>query len=155
MNADIKLLVLDFDGVLTDNRVLVDENGKEAAFCHRGDGYGIGLLKKMGLPVLVLSTEPNPIVVHRCKKLAIPCIHNCPDKLSAMKEIAQEYGVEAEQIAFVGNDLNDLEALQWVGWPIGVADAVPEVLAVARKVTEREGGDGAVREVCDWIRGSS
>jgi 3-deoxy-D-manno-octulosonate 8-phosphate phosphatase KdsC-like HAD superfamily phosphatase len=94
--TDIKLLVLDFDGVLTDNRVLVDENGKEAAFCHRGDGYGIGLLKKMGLPVLVLSTEPNPIVVHRCKKLAVSFIHRCTDKLCAMKSYARGYEVETE-----------------------------------------------------------
>lgn len=147
----IKLLILDFDGVMTDNRVLVDENGKEAAWCHRGDGYGIGMLKKIGWEVLVVSTEPNPIVMHRCKKLKLPCIHNCPDKLTAVKEIAAERGLSPEAIAFVGNDLNDLEVMQWVGWPIAVADAQPEILAMARKVTEKPGGFGAVREVCDWL----
>lgn len=146
---DIKLLVFDFDGVMTDNRVLVDQDGREAVFCHRGDGYGIGLVKKAGLDVMVLSTEPNPIVMHRCKKLKIPCVHNCPDKLTAMKEIAQEKNLSAEQIAFVGNDLNDLEVMQWVGLPIAVADAVPAILALAKRVTERVGGDGAVREVCE------
>ena len=148
---DIKLLVFDFDGVMTDNRVLVDQDGREAVFCHRGDGYGIGLVKKTGLDVMVLSTEPNPIVMHRCKKLKIPCVHNCPDKLTAMKEIAQEKKLSAEQIAFVGNDLNDLEVMQWVGLPIAVADAMPAILAVAKRVTERVGGDGAVREVCEWF----
>ena len=147
----IKLLVLDFDGVMTDNRVLVDQDGREAVWCHRGDGYGIGLLKKAGLEVMVLSTEPNPVVMARCKKLDIPCIHNCADKLSALKELAEERGIGPDDIGFVGNDLNDLEGLQWVGWPIAVADAVPEILAVARMVTEKPGGYGAVREVCDWL----
>ena len=147
----IKLLVFDFDGVMTDNRVLVDQDGREAVFCHRGDGYGIGLVKKAGLDVMVLSTEPNPIVMHRCKKLKSPCVHNCPDKLTAMKEIAQEKNLSAEQIAFVGNDLNDLEVMQWIGLPIAVADAMPAILAVAKRVTERVGGDGAVREVCEWF----
>ncbi len=148
----IKLLVLDFDGVMTDNRVLVNQDGREAVWCHRGDGYGIGLLKKAGLEVMVLSTEPNPVVLERCRKLDIPCIHNCPDKLSALKALAEERGIGPDDIGFVGNDLNDLEGLQWVGWPIAVADAVPEILAVARKVTEKPGGYGAVREVCDWLR---
>ena len=147
----IKLLILDFDGVLTDNRVLVDENGKESAWCHRGDGYGIGLLKKAGWEVMVVSTEPNPIVLHRCKKLQIPCIHNCPDKLTAVRGVAAEKGLSPEAIAFVGNDLNDLEVMQWVGWPIAVADAQPEILAIARRVTVKPGGHGAVREVCDWM----
>ncbi len=148
----IKLLILDFDGVMTDNRVLVDENGKESAWCHRGDGYGIGLLKKAGGEVMVVSTEPNPIVLHRCKKLKIPCVHNCSDKLAAVRKIAEERGLKPEEIGFVGNDLNDLEVMQWVGWPIAVADAMPEILAVARRVTEKPGGYGAVREVCEWLR---
>lgn len=149
----IKLLILDFDGVMTDNRVLVDENGKESAWCHRGDGYGVGMLKKEGWEVMVVSTEPNPIVMHRCKKLKIPCIHNCTDKLSAVKEIAAEKELEPDKIAFVGNDLNDLAVMQWVGWPIAVADAQPEILAIAQKVTVKPGGHGAVREICDWLLG--
>lgn len=152
MNLDeIKLLVLDFDGVLTDNRVLVDQDGREAVWCHRGDGYGIGLLKKVGLDVMVLSTEPNPVVSARCRKLGIACIQNCEDKLSALKQIAAERDLKSEDIAFVGNDINDLEGLKWVGWPIVVADAVPEVLEIAKHVTTRNGGFGAVREVANWL----
>jgi YrbI family 3-deoxy-D-manno-octulosonate 8-phosphate phosphatase len=148
---DIKLWVFDFDGVMTDNRVWVDENGKESVACNRLDGFGIGLIKKAGKEVMVLSTEPNPIVMHRCTKLKLPCIHNCPDKLTAMKQIAAEKGLKSEEIAFTGNDLNDLEVMQWVGLAIAVQDAVPEILAVAHHVTQRPGGHGAVREICDAV----
>lgn len=147
----IRLLVLDFDGVMTDNRVLVDQDGREAVWCHRGDGYGIGLLKKSGVEVVVVSMEPNPVVAARCRKLDIPCIQDCTDKLTALKNLADEKNLKPKEMAFVGNDLNDLEALQWVGWPVAVADAVPEVLEVARHITRRNGGYGAVREVADWI----
>ena len=149
----IKLLVLDFDGVLTDNRVLVDQDGREAVWCHRGDGYGIGLLKKAGLEVMVLSTEPNPVVSARCRKLGIPCVQDCEDKLSALMQLAADRDLAPAAIAFVGNDINDLEGLRWVGWPLAVADSVPEVLAGARHVTTRNGGFGAVREVADWLLG--
>lgn len=149
--AAVRLLVLDFDGVMTDNRVLVDENGCESVWCHRGDGYGVGLLKKAGVEVMVLSTEPNPVVAARCRKLKVPCIHDCPDKLQALKQVAEKRGLASADIAFVGNDINDLEGLRWVGLPVAVADAVPEVLQVARFVTRRDGGYGAVREVADHI----
>lgn len=148
---NIRLLALDFDGVMTDNRVLVDQDGREAVWCHRGDGYGIGMLKKAGMEVVVVSMEPNPVVAARCQKLDIPCIHDCADKLTALKNMARMKNLKPEEVAFVGNDLNDLEALRWVGYPIAVADAVPEVLASVRHVTKRKGGYGAVREVADWI----
>lgn len=148
---NIKLLVLDFDGVMTDNRVLVDQDGREAVWCHRGDGYGIGLLKKAGFEVMVLSTEPNPVVSARCKKLGIACVQDCSDKLEALKKIAAERNLKQEEIAFVGNDVNDLDGLRWVGWPIAVADAIPAVLDVAKFVTTRDGGFGAVREVADRL----
>ncbi len=147
----IRLLALDFDGVMTDNRVLVDQDGRESVWCHRGDGYGIGLLKKAGVEVVVISMEPNPVVAARCRKLDIPCIHDCTDKLSALKNLAGQKNLGPAEIAFVGNDLNDLEGLRWVGTPIAVADAVPEILSIAKYVTTRNGGFGAVREVADWI----
>lgn len=149
--SKIKLLVLDFDGVFTDNRVLVRQDGKEAVVCHRGDGWGLERLKKSGLEVQVLSTEKNPVVTARCEKLGLPCIQACQDKVSALQQLAAERGLSEEQIAFMGNDLNDLEGLVWVGMPLAVADAVPAVRKVARYVTTRKGGDGAVRELCDLI----
>lgn len=147
----IKLLVLDFDGVMTDNRVLVDQDGREAVFCHRGDGYGIGLLKKAGIEVVVISMEPNPVVAARCRKLNIECILNCDDKLKALQQIAIARGLKPQNIAFVGNDINDLKCLQWVSLPVAVADAEPEVLEEAVYVTKRPGGFGAVREVAKRI----
>lgn len=147
----VRLLVLDFDGVMTDNRVLVDQDGREAVWCHRGDGWGLARLSERGIETLVLSTERNPVVAARCRKLGIACVQACDNKLAALQRLATERGLAPEAIAYVGNDANDLECLRWVGVPIAVADAVPEVLEVAQRTTSRCGGFGAVREVVDWL----
>ncbi len=147
----IRLIVFDFDGVMTDNRVLVHQDGSESVACNRGDGLGIGLLKKAGLAMLVLSKETNPVVTARCRKLNLEVIQGCEEKLKTLRQLASERGLTSSEIAYVGNDLNDLECLEWVGLPIGVSDAVPEVLRVARAVTHKPGGHGAVREVADWF----
>jgi N-acylneuraminate cytidylyltransferase len=147
----VELLVLDFDGVFTDNRVLVDEHGKEAVLCHRGDGLGLEQVRTTGLEVVVLSKETNPVVTARCEKLELPCRQSCDDKRTALQQMATERGLDANQIAFMGNDVNDVEGLRWVGMPLAVADAVPAVRGVAQYVTVRRGGEGAVREVCDMI----
>jgi len=149
--AIIQFLVLDFDGVLTDNRVLVDQQGKEAVWCHRGDGWGIARLKEAGVDVMVLSTEKNPVVAARCRKLEIACLQGCDDKREALQQLVAERGLEPAQVAFVGNDVNDLDGLRWVGVPIAVSDAVVEVQKAACLVTSCPGGRGAVREVADWI----
>jgi YrbI family 3-deoxy-D-manno-octulosonate 8-phosphate phosphatase len=147
----IRLLVLDFDGVMTDNRTLVDEDGREAVWVHRGDGWGIARLREIGLPVVVLSTETNPVVTARCRKLRIDSIQGCDDKLTALMQLASECDVDRESVAYVGNDVNDLSCLQWVGFPIAVADAETEVRATAKRITSKAGGWGAVREIADWI----
>jgi len=147
----VQLLVLDFDGVMTDNRVLVDQNGKEAVWCDRSDGLGITRLKKAGIEIIVLSTETNPVVVARCQKLGIECIQGRDDKLPALQAIAKELSLGPDQVAYVGNDVNDLACMHWVGVPIAVADALPEVRAASRSVTTRPGGHGAVREVTEWL----
>jgi 3-deoxy-D-manno-octulosonate 8-phosphate phosphatase (KDO 8-P phosphatase) len=148
----IRLLVLDFDGVLTDNRVLVSQDGTEAVWCHRGDGWGIARLKERGaVTIMVISTEANRVVEARCRKLGLDFIQACDDKLAALRRVAEQMGLGADQVAYVGNDVNDLECLRWVGTPIVVADAEPEVHEIARLVTARRGGYGAVREVADWL----
>jgi YrbI family 3-deoxy-D-manno-octulosonate 8-phosphate phosphatase len=148
----IRLLVLDFDGVLTDNRVLVSQDGTEAVWCHRGDGWGIARLKERGtVAIIVISTEANRVVEARCRKLGIEFIQGCDDKLTALQLIAERMKLTPNQVAYVGNDVNDLDCLRWVGTPIVVADAMPEVHEVARLVTRRPGGYGAVREVTDWL----
>lgn len=147
----LRLLVLDFDGVMTDNRVLVNQDGCESVACHRGDGRGIALVRERGVEVFVLSTERNPVVQARARKLGVECLHGCDDKLTELRRLATARGYDATEIAYVGNDVNDLSCLRWVGIPIVVADAEPEVRGVARLVTSRRGGHGAVREVTDWI----
>ena len=147
----VSLLVLDFDGVMTDNRVLVDESGTEAVYCHRGDGLGIAQLPAAGVEVVVLSTEKNPVVAARCQKLGIEYMQGLDDKLSALKEMVQKRSILPTQVAYVGNDINDLDCMQWVGMPIAVANAVTAVKEISTAVTYRKGGRGAVREVCELI----
>jgi N-acylneuraminate cytidylyltransferase len=147
----IKLLALDFDGVLTDNRVIVSETGEESVMCSRSDGLGIQRLKDIGVEVIVISKEANPVVASRCRKLNIPCIQACNDKLSALRQYTKTAAIDVATVAFVGNDLQDLECLQWVGVPIVVSDCEPAVRSAGRLVTKRPGGHGAVREIAEWI----
>jgi YrbI family 3-deoxy-D-manno-octulosonate 8-phosphate phosphatase len=149
--AAVDLLVLDFDGVMTDNRVLVSQDGVEAVWCHRGDGWGLARLKERGVRSAVISTEANPVVGARCRKLGLDFVQACDDKLSALRKLAGSLGLGPEHIAYVGNDVNDLDCLRWVGVPIAVADAVPAIRSVARLTTKEAGGHGAVREVADWL----
>ena len=149
--SEVRLLVLDFDGVMTDNKVLVSEDGAEAVWCHRGDGWGIAQLKQRGVKIIVISTESNRVVAARCRKLGLDFIQACSEKLPALKRVVDEHGLSRRQVAYVGNDVNDLECLQWVGVSIAVADSMPEVRAAAGLITSRSGGAGAVREVADWI----
>ena len=147
----IRLLVLDFDGVMTDNRALVDETGKEAVFVNRSDGWGIARLKEAGIRVAVISTEQNPVVAVRCHKLGIACFQDVDDKGEVLRELAADLDLQLNQTAFVGNDLNDLECFDLVGLSIAVQDAYPVVRELADLVLTRRGGDGAVREVCDLL----
>jgi YrbI family 3-deoxy-D-manno-octulosonate 8-phosphate phosphatase len=147
----VKLLVLDFDGVLTDNRVWVSEDGTEAVACHRGDGMGISLLRKAGLETFVLSTETNPVVSARCRKLGIDCIQGLEEKADTLARVVRERGLRLDQVAYIGNDVNDLSCLEAVGFPVVVADAHPHVIPAASLVLSREGGKGAVREFCDLL----
>jgi len=147
----IKLVVFDFDGVFTDNRVLTMQDGSEAVFCNRGDGLGISLLKKAGLKLAVISTETNPVVRARCKKLGLTCIDGCENKLEALKYAARHLNVTLRETAYIGNDINDLECLRSVYLPIGVVDSHPGIIKALKFVTKSRGGEGAVRELCDLI----
>ncbi len=147
----IAALILDFDGVFTDNKVIVFQDGSEAVVCDRSDGWGIGQLKKTGLPILVLSTEPNPVVRARADKLGLPCLQNISDKWSVLAAWLAERGIEPQHVVYVGNDANDLECMRHVGCAVAPADAYPEALSVAQIILEHKGGDGAIREICDLI----
>jgi len=145
----IRLIAFDFDGVFTDNMVYVFENGSEAVRCFRSDGIGLQKLKKLGIETAIISTEANPVVSARARKLKMRCIQDCSDKRAALEDIAREKNIPLEEIAFVGNDINDLACLECVGLPIAVQDAYPAVLSAARFQTKCPGGHGAVREICD------
>lgn len=148
----VSFVVFDFDGVFTDNRVLVAEDGRESVFCSRADGLGLQALSRVGVGCLVLSTETNPVVSARAAKLRLECVQGLGDsKWAALRAILGERRLDPATVAYVGNDINDLDCLRNVGVSICVADAYPAALAAARYRTERPGGRGAVREVCDLI----
>jgi YrbI family 3-deoxy-D-manno-octulosonate 8-phosphate phosphatase len=150
----IGLVVLDFDGVMTDNTVLVDQDGREAVLANRGDGWGIARLTEAHVPVAVLSTEMNPVVAARCAKLGIPFMQGVPEKATGLRSLMAEHGTRADEVIYVGNDVNDLPAMNLAGFPVAVADAHPDAIAAARVVLTRPGGHGAVRELCDLILAS-
>ena len=147
----VAALVLDFDGVFTDDKVYVFQDSSEAVRCDRSDGMGIGLLKKAGVPVWVLSSEANLVVQRRADKLGIPCLHGLKDKGQALRQLLQEQGFDPAQVIYVGNDVNDLACMEQVGCAVAVPGAHPAVLAKAGLVLEHPGGDGAIREVCELI----
>ncbi|NUP38065.1 MAG: HAD hydrolase family protein, partial [Streptomyces sp.] len=150
---DVDAVVLDFDGTQTDDRVLIDSDGREAVTVHRGDGLGIAALRRAGLPVLILSTETNPVVAARARKLAVPVLHGIDRKDLALKQWCEENGIAPERVLYAGNDVNDLPCFGLVGWPVAVAGAHDVVRAAARAVTTAEGGHGAIREIAGWLLG--
>lgn len=147
----IGALVLDFDGVFTDNKVWVLEDGREAVRCDRSDGLGLAKLKCLGLPILVLSSEKNLVVQARCDKLNLTCCHGIQDKLASLKAWLSEINVPLSEVVYVGNDMNDLACLQAVGCGIVVHDAYPDVRAAAKIILASPGGQGAIREVTELI----
>lgn len=149
--ADIRLVVLDFDGVLTDNAVYVTQGGVESVRCWRSDGIGLTRMRGLGVHVLILSTEVNPVVTARANKLKITCKQGVEDKAAAILDTCQELGIDPLHAAFIGNDINDIPAFKAIGLPIAVADAYPEIFPHVLYRTVKFGGHGAVREVCDLI----
>jgi 3-deoxy-D-manno-octulosonate 8-phosphate phosphatase (KDO 8-P phosphatase) len=146
--AKISLLVLDVDGVLTDGGLYFDADGRVTKRFHVQDGLGIGILRKRGVRVAVITGQDEPAVAARMRALRIEDYYpGCRDKTTRMAELMEKYGVGPEESAFVGDDWIDLPVFGMVALPIAVANAQPEVKAAARYVTEVGGGHGAVREV--------
>jgi N-acylneuraminate cytidylyltransferase len=147
----IEFVVLDFDGVITDNRVWTDQDGREMVASNRSDSLGLGLIRGAGVQVFVISKEVNPVVEARCNKLKIPYLQGIDDKATALKKLLVDFKVDPACTVFVGNDLNDLPCFPLVGWSVAVADSLPEVVRHADFVLTQRGGHGAVRELCDLI----
>lgn len=144
-------LVMDFDGVFTNNKVMVTQEGLEAVVCSRGDGMGISMLRRTGLPMLVLSSEVNPVVTARCRKLKLECLQGYETKIGALNDWMAKHGLKPADVVYVGNDVNDVDCMSAVGCPVAVADATEPARAAARIVLRSTGGNGAVREVTDMI----
>jgi N-acylneuraminate cytidylyltransferase len=145
------LVVFDFDGVMTDDRVWVDQNGNEMVAANRSDGMGIAMLRRAGIQAVVLSTETNPVVTARCQKLSLPVMQGLGDKSKALQDLLADRQVDPEQVVYLGNDVNDLACFPLVGCAVAVADAHPDVRNQADIVLTRNGGFGAVRELCDLL----
>lgn len=149
--AEIRLVVFDFDGVFTDNRVWTNERGEESVACYRGDALGLRHLDEVGVDYFVLTMETNDAVPARARKIRIECIRGIDDKLPVLREEVERRGFALAETAYLGNDVNDAECLAAVGLPVVPADAWPEVVPLAHLVLERRGGYGCVRELCDAI----
>ena len=145
--AKVKAIVYDCDGVLTDNKVIVDEFGHEWATFNRGDGFAISKLFEMGIRQLVISTETNPIVLKRCQKLKLPVFNNVHNKLSILQEYLKGEGLDKDCVLYVGNDINDFECMSAVGIRGCPRDAEPEVKKMCEWVSSKNGGAGVVREL--------
>lgn len=147
----VKLVIYDFDGVMTDNRVFVDQDGRETVAANRSDGLGIGMIKKLGISQCILSTETNPVVSARAKKIGITATQSVADKGSAIIELAAANNVSLADVLFMGNDINDADAMGLAGFKVAPADAHPVILALADYITEAPGGYGAIRELADVL----
>ena len=150
---DLDAVVLDFDGTQTDDSVLVSADGGEQVRVHRGDGLAIAALRRSGLPVLTLSSETNPVVRARARKLGVPVIHGVDDKGTVLRDWCAAQGVDPARVLYAGNDVNDLGCFAVAGWPVAVASAHPVLRNAARLVTTVPGGHGAIREIASWILG--
>ncbi len=152
MTQTVRMLVLDVDGVLTDGKLWYLPDGQELKCFHVHDGLGIKLLQKAGLEVAVISARGGLAVETRCKELGIShCWFYESNKLSALKSLSQKTGISYEHMAYMGDDLADLEPLNTVGYPMTVANAVDAIKAVACYQTSRSGGHGAVREAAEHL----
>lgn len=147
-----KLIIYDFDGVMTDNRAFVFQDGSEAVVVNRSDGLGVNGIRDLGIAQVVVSTEANPVVSVRARKLRLEVLQGVADKGAAVRRLLDERGVPSEQAIYVGNDFNDLEAMRAVGMPVCPADAYPEVRRVAKRVLTARGGEGVVRELYGLLR---
>lgn len=150
----ISLFAMDFDGVHTDGFVYVDEVGNETVRCSRRDSLGLSLLQKRGIKLCVISKEKNPVVAVRCKKLNIEYYQSVEDaigKQQILEELMRREGLVAEQLLFLGDDVNDIDALTYAGVGVTVQDGHEAVKSVADLTLSRKGGEHAVRELCDLI----
>lgn len=146
-----QLIVFDFDGVFTDNKVYTAQDGTEMVMCDRRDGLGIKMLKDNGQDMFILSMEANPVVQARARKLGLEAKGGCRDKAEFLTGYLHEKGIAPENMLYMGNDLNDFEAMKMAGFAVAPADAHPDIKKISNLVLTTNGGQGAVRELCEFI----
>jgi len=153
MPEKIDLIICDFDGVITDNRVWVDQDGTETVAAYRSDSIRVKDMRAIGIEIMILSSEPNRVVEARARKMGVEAIHGVglTEKGRVMRDILEQKNIKAENVIYVGNDINDLPCFAIAGWAVAVADAYPELISAADHVLSRAGGHGALRELCDLI----
>ena len=149
--AEIRLVVFDFDGVFSDNRVWTNDRGEESVACFRGDSAGLRRLDEVGVDYFILTSETNDAVPARARKIRSECVRGIEDKLPVLHSELDRRGVALANTAYVGNDINDAECLAAVGLAVVPADAWREVVPLAGLVLTRSGGQGCVREFCDAV----
>jgi N-acylneuraminate cytidylyltransferase len=153
MPEKIDLILCDFDGVITDNRVWTDQDGRETVAAYRSDSIRVQELRAIGIEVMILSSEQNRVVEARAKKMGVEALHGVGvhDKGRVMRDVLEQKNIQAANVIYIGNDLNDLPCFEVAGWSVAVADAYPEVIRAADHVLSRTGGHGALRELIDLI----
>jgi 3-deoxy-D-manno-octulosonate 8-phosphate phosphatase (KDO 8-P phosphatase) len=147
----IKYIFFDFDGVFTDNFVYISEKGIESVRCYRSDGLGLKMLNKYSITPFIVSTEKNVVVSKRGSKLKVEVFQGIENKSVFLKQFSNDRNIDLNLCAFVGNDINDIDAMKIVGFPIAVNDSFKDVLEIAIYKTKANGGCGAVREICEII----
>lgn len=147
----IELIVYDFDGVMTNNNVIVFENGMEAVIVNRADGLGVDMIREFGILQIILSTETNDVVAARAKKLNLEVISGCKDKKAKLSEYCENRNINLNRVLYVGNDVNDLEAMKSVGFSVAPADAHKEILKFVGFITNAKGGQGVIKELSEFI----
>ena len=148
---EIDALVFDFDGVLTDNKVIVQQDGTESVLCNRADGLAFDVLRKLKIPTYILSTETNIVVTQRAKKLKIPVIQGASNKLETLSKLCNDEHYDISKILFIGNDLNDYHAMNACGYSACPSDSHPKIKQISSYVLSSAGGGGVVRELLDEI----
>lgn len=150
--SDVELIVYDFDGVMTDNKVLVREDGKESVIVNRSDGLAVGMIKQSGFRQMIFSTEKNKVVEARARKLGIPVVAGVDDKKEALSSYCKDNKIHLDNVIYIGNDINDLEVMMSVGYPICPQDAYPNIRKISRIVLSSPGGYGVIRELLALIK---
>jgi len=148
---EIDAFIFDFDGVLTNNLVHLDESGKEWVTCSRADGLAFDVLQKLKKPTFILSTEKNPVVTARAKKLKIPALQGVTNKVDALVSLSEKRGFDPSRVLYVGNDLNDFHVMQICGYAMCPADAHPRIKELATVVLTCNGGRGVVRKLLEEV----